>query len=445
MLEMTASVEKGKANLKHNLDSSYRATLPHTNLNENIIIENIPVREVYHELFDSALSNYNSKQTRNDRKISNYYEYITNNCIKACEKAKSNNKKKCNAIQPFNELVITCGNCIDNKDNRELQIKMLKEIYNNLKKSFPQLRFFSSVIHNDELGAPHLHADFVPYAVNQTRGLKTKVAFDKSLEQMGIKREKALVNNMFIGKDGSIHERQPTLWNGFRNKIDNIINDVYKQNAVKLIRANADEALNIKNINEYKEKKSTQQKAVKVLVANPTQEIQEQVTEKVIQTLSVEDLEKIIDDQKEEYKEQLREDENFHQEIKENIKTSIAQKNTKLKHIEQEIHISEEDNKFWLANKIAVSTGKEKELLKANYDLSKQIEKLRKQNKSLNKTISMLKDIILDVVARTNDVVYSVIFRIFKKKKEEVNTKEEFDILEEMTNDFKEVKEAEHE
>ena len=30
----------------------------------------------YHEMFDEALQRYNDKQTRNDRKIDNYYEKI---------------------------------------------------------------------------------------------------------------------------------------------------------------------------------------------------------------------------------------------------------------------------------------------------------------------------------------------------------------------------------
>ena len=42
----------------------------------NIAYVNEPIKEVYHKLFDEALEKYNAKQTRNDRKIADYYEKI---------------------------------------------------------------------------------------------------------------------------------------------------------------------------------------------------------------------------------------------------------------------------------------------------------------------------------------------------------------------------------
>ena len=37
---------------------------------------NLTEKEAYHKLFDSAVDEYNSRQKRNDRKISDYYEKI---------------------------------------------------------------------------------------------------------------------------------------------------------------------------------------------------------------------------------------------------------------------------------------------------------------------------------------------------------------------------------
>ncbi len=42
----------------------------------NIDYCNEPIKKVYHEMFDEALKQYNDKQKRKDRKISDYYKHI---------------------------------------------------------------------------------------------------------------------------------------------------------------------------------------------------------------------------------------------------------------------------------------------------------------------------------------------------------------------------------
>ena len=41
---------------------------------ENLVKD---VKKVYHDEFDRVLKEYNDKQTRKDRKISDYYEYVS--------------------------------------------------------------------------------------------------------------------------------------------------------------------------------------------------------------------------------------------------------------------------------------------------------------------------------------------------------------------------------
>ena len=55
------------------------------------------VKDVYHELFDEALTRYNEKQTRSDRRIDDYYEKI-----------RSGKQEK-----PFHEIIVQIGD----KDN----------------------------------------------------------------------------------------------------------------------------------------------------------------------------------------------------------------------------------------------------------------------------------------------------------------------------------------
>ena len=52
------------------------------------------IKDVYHELFDEALAQYNEKQTRSDRRIDDYYEKI---CSGKQEK-------------PFHEIILQIGN-----------------------------------------------------------------------------------------------------------------------------------------------------------------------------------------------------------------------------------------------------------------------------------------------------------------------------------------------
>ena len=58
------------------------------------------------------------------------------------------------------------------------------EFEKDFQKRNPHIRVFNSVLHMDE-HTPHLHIDFVPFATNQKRGLSTRNALTKALEQQG--------------------------------------------------------------------------------------------------------------------------------------------------------------------------------------------------------------------------------------------------------------------
>lgn len=62
--------------------------------------------------------------------------------------------------------------------------QILIEFEKNFQKRNPHIRVFNSVLHMDE-HTPHLHIDFVPFATNQKRGLSTRNALTKALEQQG--------------------------------------------------------------------------------------------------------------------------------------------------------------------------------------------------------------------------------------------------------------------
>lgn len=165
------SIELGKGALKHN---SRIFNTPNTNpershLNKEYI--NDDIKNVYHELFDEAVERYNSKQTRNDRKVKNYYEKI------------------CNGKQekPFHEIVVQIGNKNDfgiDKKTAEFAEKALDNYVSSFQKRNPYLRVFSAHMHLDE-ATPHLHIDFVPFTTGSKRGLDTRVSLKQALANQG--------------------------------------------------------------------------------------------------------------------------------------------------------------------------------------------------------------------------------------------------------------------
>ena len=61
---------------------------------------------------------------------------------------------------------------------------MLQEYLADFETRNPQLKVFCAIIHMDE-ATPHLHLDYVGWSKDNKRGLDTRVAHDKALQQMG--------------------------------------------------------------------------------------------------------------------------------------------------------------------------------------------------------------------------------------------------------------------
>ena len=133
---------------------------------DNITYVKLDIREMYHEIFDQAVADYNAKQKRSDRKIDDYFSKILHD-------------KKTHHQQ---ELIVAVG-CKD--ENTEEIFEMKKEILDDYMKGFqernPNLKVYNAVMHLDEAN-PHLHINFVP-VYESKRGLSKRVGFDKAIEQ----------------------------------------------------------------------------------------------------------------------------------------------------------------------------------------------------------------------------------------------------------------------
>ena len=119
------------------------------------------VKKVYKEQFDEAVREYNKKQTRDDRKIDDYFE----------KTAKSN---KDMAV----ELIFQIGDkefWDKNPDKRRRMDVAFKEMLNMLQEEAPNLVVANAVIHYDE-ASPHMHVVAVPVADGFKKGMSKQVS-----------------------------------------------------------------------------------------------------------------------------------------------------------------------------------------------------------------------------------------------------------------------------
>ena len=172
-MKRTISFMTGKGSVSHNSRKFHAKNTDPERSYLNVEYCNENIKDVYHELFDEALSRYNEKQTRNDRRIDDYYEKI-----------RSGKQEK-----PFHEIILQIGD----KDTMgaeteegQLAAKILDEYMQDFQRRNPTLRVFSAHLHMDE-ATPHLHIDFVPYITGSKRGLDTRVSLKQALTALGFK------------------------------------------------------------------------------------------------------------------------------------------------------------------------------------------------------------------------------------------------------------------
>lgn len=172
-MKRTISFMTGKGSVNHNSRKFHAKNTDPERSYLNVEYCNENIKDVYHELFDEALARYNEKQTRNDRRIDDYYEKI-----------RSGKQEK-----PFHEIILQIGDRetmgAETEEGR-LAAKILDEYMQGFQRRNPTLRVFSAHLHMDE-ATPHLHIDFVPYTTGSKRGLDTRVSLKQALMALGFK------------------------------------------------------------------------------------------------------------------------------------------------------------------------------------------------------------------------------------------------------------------
>ena len=159
------------------------------------------VKQVYWDEFEQARIEYNNKQTREDRKIEDYFK-------KVCD---SQNDIAC-------EIIIELGDMDfwNDKDER-YRFKMV-DVYNeqvkDLIKIIPDFKIVNATIHFDEV-SPHMHIVGVPVSYDCKRGMKKQVVKSKlftktTLTQIQDKMRNACIKsfNKFYDMDFKLKEKQ---------------------------------------------------------------------------------------------------------------------------------------------------------------------------------------------------------------------------------------------
>ena len=168
MGQYSLTFRRGKGVLRHNNRDFVSKNVDKNRVNLDIKIETKALKDVYNEIFGKALEEYNAKQKRKDRRITNYIEHL--------EQSKNHEKL-------FHEVIIELRNKAHHPSTA-LAEKVLRRAEKTFRENNHNCVVFNSVIHFDE-ATPHLHIDFVMIKKNAKKGLAIQNSKKGALAEMG--------------------------------------------------------------------------------------------------------------------------------------------------------------------------------------------------------------------------------------------------------------------
>jgi len=188
-------------------------------------------KNLYLDLFEDARIKYNENQKRNDRKIENYFNHI------------SNDNKRDLAC----EIIIELGDMdfwTDKDDKfKHKMTEVFKEQIIDLEEVVPNFRIANATIHYDE-SSPHLHVVGVPFKDGMKNGMEKQVGKSDVFNKI------SLVN----------------IQDKMREYCINSFNRIYHLNyTLKAKEEGRNVDINVANMNEYKKFKREQEKYKKQL------------------------------------------------------------------------------------------------------------------------------------------------------------------------------------
>lgn len=198
------------------------------------------VQELYLQEFEQARIEYNAKQTRNDRKIDNYFRHISDSDLwdLACE------------------FAVELGDKDFWQDKDDEYRKKMSDVYNEQVKDLmdvvPAFKVANAVVHYDET-SPHMHIVGLPVKNDCTRGMKKQVAKSKTFTKESLARIQDEMRNRCIKS---------------YNKFYGTVTELKKK------QKGRNEDVNVKDMARYKEfKKQKEQKLAELETTNKKTEV----------------------------------------------------------------------------------------------------------------------------------------------------------------------------
>ncbi|MBR1862015.1 MAG: hypothetical protein IJ796_09200 [Lachnospiraceae bacterium] len=156
-----------------------------TSKEHQILVDRGSLAQVYHELFDEALSEYNQKQIKTghpERQIKNYLSHI---------QAEEGTHKS--ARHPIYEMITTIGSK-EYPIDANLAKEILLEHARGFRERNPNLVVVCQALHGDEVSGGsilwHVHTAYIPIVTDQARGLRVQNSMKGALREQGIVGDK---------------------------------------------------------------------------------------------------------------------------------------------------------------------------------------------------------------------------------------------------------------
>lgn len=158
------------------------------------------VQKLYLQEFEDARIEYNNKQSREDRKINDYFKHISDSKLwdLACQ------------------FIIELGDMDFWNDKDITYRKQMSEVYklqiNDLAEVIPEFKIANAVVHFEETSkSPHLHIVGIPVSENNKRGMKKQVAKSKIFTKESLKQIQDEMRSRCIKEYNQVFQKMSTL------------------------------------------------------------------------------------------------------------------------------------------------------------------------------------------------------------------------------------------
>ena len=367
-----------------NFKKSYNNDLDLSKSKDNIILigsKNIvkDIEKFYKEEFSEAVYNYNQKQKRNDRKIVDYLDKV------------SEDSKKNVAI----EMILQLG---DREDWENVSLEDKKKMAEVFKSGIEllndrNLKVANAVVHLDE-ASPHLHLIAVPIGVNFKTGMEKQVSTSAVLDKKKLYKLREDMENTLVTEYNKVYNKN------LEKRIEKgIIDKHLDPMEYKEVKPILDELIKVADKNsvltKVKENLKSKDKEIK--------ELKEQINNKDEKILEYKTSVKSNNDDIEKARKEAEEKEKEKEEAEAIVKA-------KTKELEEA-----RKNAINIDNLIMEEKKKKQEIEKKKQE----IEKLSNDYKELQEKIEAEKDRIKEEIKAEREEIKKNIDEMIKKKDEE--------------------------